>query len=238
VYPLEIWLRGRPVPDNRLKESFLVVVNGRRRPQTRYTAQAAAWMAAVEAQAKQAVEALPSTAGRSSDWALPLQLSYEFVRVNSDLANCLKGLNDALQMALGTDDGYFEYDKITRARRGREPEPPQALTAEADGAPRSDQPPDPAAAPRRQREKQRTRQRTPHRRAFVGVIVRVRPADAEEALDPQPKQRAPRLLGLQVGRQVGRSRATHSPRVAARKTPFQQAIASALAADERSTRHR
>lgn len=126
-YPLEIWLHGRPVPDNRLKHGFIVVTEGRRRPQIRYTAEATAWMAAVKEEAEQAVQALPPTAGRPSDWALPLQLAYEFVRVNSDLANCLKGLNDALQHALAVDDGFFEYDRIARARRGREPEPP--LTA-------------------------------------------------------------------------------------------------------------
>jgi hypothetical protein len=93
------------------------VVNGHRRPQTRYTADATAWMAAVEEQAQQAAQAAPSAAGRPSDWALPLQLAFEFVRVNSDLANCLKGLNDALQHALDVDDGFFEYDRIARPRR-------------------------------------------------------------------------------------------------------------------------
>jgi hypothetical protein len=233
-YPLEIWLHGRPVPDNRLKERFIVVVNGRRRPQTRYTPQATTWMAAVEAQATQAIQALPAADGRPSDWALPLQLAYEFVRVNSDLANCLKGLNDALQHALAVDDGYFEYDRIVRSRRGREPEPPPTLTARPAPIRAPDSAPDRGAARGRQRSPQRLPQRKPRLRAFVGVVVRVRPADPDEALEPQPASRAPRLVGHQVGHQGGRASQTDSARGA---TPLQRAIASALAADEASSRH-
>jgi hypothetical protein len=203
----------------------------------RYTTEAAAWMAAVQEQATQAVLALPATAGRPSEWALPLQLALEFVRVNSDLANCLNGLNDALQHSLQVDDGYFEYDKIRRARRGREPGPPKALTAGADLTPSSDR----AAAPRRERSPQRSA-RAPRRRAFVGVVVRVRPADPDEALDPQPAHRAPRLIGHQGGRQARRQgergAVTGSPSEPASATPLQRAIASALSADEASRRRR
>jgi hypothetical protein len=35
AYPLVIWLPGRPVPDNRLKERFTLEIDGRRIIQTR-----------------------------------------------------------------------------------------------------------------------------------------------------------------------------------------------------------
>jgi hypothetical protein len=135
-----------------------------------------------------------------------VQLAYTFVRVRSDLANDLKGLNDALQQALDVDDAYFEYDQMKRARPGREPTPPP--TQQADG---------PARGKRR--------------RAFVGVVVRVRPADVSEALNPQPQIRAPTTDW----------RGDRSPRRAA---PLQRAIDAAVAAEDaqdrtraRTTRH-
>jgi hypothetical protein len=81
---LELWLSGRPISDNRLKERFTTTVDGRTLVMTRYTPAADAWMEEVEAQAQRALDLLPATTGRPTSWALPLQLDITFVHVYSE----------------------------------------------------------------------------------------------------------------------------------------------------------
>jgi hypothetical protein len=119
---LVIVLLGRAVPDNALKVKFTAESQGKTYQVNKYTDAAVEWMKYVRATAESAIQGLPDDVPSPSQWQLPLVFEVSFGKQLCDLTNAFKGMNDALAVALGVDDSYFEYDRVRRQRtRGKPP---------------------------------------------------------------------------------------------------------------------